>query len=40
MGDYLFLWKGKECHQLGTGFFIHHEIVSAVKGVESVSDRM
>jgi hypothetical protein len=29
-----------ENHQLGTGFFVHHKIVSAVKGVESVNDRM
>jgi hypothetical protein len=34
-----FYGKGKENHQLGTGFFVHHKIVSAVKSVECVSDR-
>jgi hypothetical protein len=40
-GDYnLFYGKGNEHEQSGTGFCVHHRIVSAVKRVEFVSDRM
>jgi hypothetical protein len=32
--------KGNESHQLGTGFFVHQGIVSAIKRAEFVSDGM
>jgi len=39
--DYNFLYgKGSENYELGTGFFVHHRIVSAVKRVEFFSDRV
>jgi hypothetical protein len=40
-GEYTFCYrKGNENHELGTGIFVHKRFVSAVKKVESVSDRM
>ena len=40
-GEYnIFYGKGNENHQLGTGFVVHRIIVTAVKTVEFVSDRL
>ena len=40
-GDYIFFYgKGNENNQFGTGFIVHHRILSAVMRVEFVSDTM
>jgi len=41
VGDYIFFYgKGNKNHHLGTGFNVHHRIVSAVTRAEFVSYRV
>jgi hypothetical protein len=40
-GEYTFFYgNGNEGHELGTCFFVHEGIISAIKRIEFVSDRM
>jgi len=40
-GDYNFFYgKQNENHQLGTGYFVQRRLVTAVKRIEFVSDRL
>jgi hypothetical protein len=41
VGEHTFFYgKGNENHELGAGIFVHKRIITAVKRVEYVSDRM
>jgi hypothetical protein len=39
-GDYNFFFRKGNEHQLGKGLFVHHRTVSAVKGVEFITERV
>jgi hypothetical protein len=39
-GFYFFYGKGNRNHQLGTGYFVCHRTLPAVKSIHFISDRM
>jgi hypothetical protein len=40
-GDYTFFYgNGNDDHHLGTGVFVHKRIISAVRSIQFVSNRM
>ena len=39
-GLYFFYEEGNENHQLGKGVFVRHTIISAVKRINFINDRM
>ena len=38
--NYFFSGQGNKSHKLGTGLFVHQRVVTVVKGVEFVGERL